>query len=65
MFVKTYLLYMLTTYYYENITTFYPQPQNSRDYSWLLAALGDILRLFVAIPSAILFYSRPKQFDKY
>jgi len=32
---------MLTTWKYENIATFYPQTQNSRDYSWQVAAVSD------------------------
>ena len=57
-FVKTYWIYMLTTWKYENIVTFYPQTQNLRDYSWLFAAVSDILRLFAAITGAISITSR-------
>ena len=46
---------MLTTLNFENIATFYHQTQNLRDYSWPFYAVSDILRLFAAIPSAILF----------
>jgi len=45
---------MLTTENYENIATFYHQTRILRDYSWLFYAVSDMLRLFAAIPSAIL-----------
>ena len=49
---------MLKTRKYENIATFYPPTQNSRDYSCLFYAVSAILRLFAAITDAILITSR-------
>jgi len=46
---------MLKTWNDENIA--YPQTQNLHDYSWPFYAVSDILRLFAAVPSAILFFS--------